>query len=423
MDPETTSLLEFLAAATLLAGIVLYAFIENGLNRLSRVDVKLLLERRKDLATDSLVALLPKGKFRLQIPLQFFLRLLLVLWGLVIHSMLLRLGAPQPLLLTLLATGLLIMLLTQWLPWTMSEEGAVRVFTRLLTFLRPVYLLFYPVTYPVVGMVARRQLADLEADSEEDEVSEEEVQAFLDVGEEEGIFEGEQSRIIQQVVEFGETIVREIMVPRTGIVAIADTATQEELKSLMVVARHSRIPVYKDTIDAIVGVAYVRDLLAVYSPGSPAQPITGLIREAFFVPETKPVSDLLPEMQAQGEHMAIVVDEYGGVAGLVTLEDLLEEIVGEIRDEDQPEEKDIQPEDGGTFLINGDAELDDIAAEMGVELYEESYNTIAGIIIKHLGRFPAQNETLAIGPLEIQVLDVDNRKIKRVRARRLHDES
>jgi putative hemolysin len=421
MDPEAVLLLELAGALVVLMVITVYAVIENTLSRMTRVDIKLLLDRIKGRREDRVLAQLAKGKFRVLIPLQHFLHFLQVLLALLIYSILDQLLVPLRLPLTLLAMLVLVLLLHQWIPWAMAGAEPERTFVRLIRFLRPVYYLFSVLGFPVIRLAARRHEALQETEDGDDEISDEEVQAFLDVGEEEGIFEQAESRIIQQVVEFGDTIVREIMVPRTDMVAISHTATLEELKQLMVQSSHSRIPVYQERIDAIVGVVYVRHLLARYSPDAGTEPITEIIRPATYVPETKRVSELLREMQEQGEHLTIVVDEYGGVAGLVTLEDLLEEIVGEIRDEDQLEEISIRDE-GDAWIIDGDAELSDIDQAVGVDLWEEGYNTIAGLIIKHLGRLPQVDEILTLNGVQIQVLDVDERKIHRVRVRRLHED-
>jgi magnesium and cobalt transporter len=166
----------------------------------------------------------------------------------------------------------------------------------------------------------------------------------------------------------------------------------------------------------------MRNLLARYTAEAASEPIDDLIRPATFVPETKRVSELMREMQQQVEHMAIVVDEYGGVAGLVTLEDLLEEIVGEIRDEDQPEEVTIRHE-GDAWIMDGDTELGDIEQAIGLDLWDEAYNTIAGLIIKQLGRLPQPGETLTTSGVQIEVLDVDDRKIQRVKLRLIHEEN
>lgn len=419
METETTILLEALAVAMALVALAIYATLENTLARMTRVDVKLLLDRRREHAADRVIGALAKGKYQVMIPLQFFLQLLLVTLGLLVFLLLDHFRLPYPFPATILTLALLIFVLRHWIPWALAENEPERVFLRLLPFLRPVYHLFRLPCHPAIVLAARRQLSPADPEDGDEDISEEEVQAFLDVGEEEGIFEQAESRIIQQVVEFGDTIVREIMAPRTEMVAIRHNATKEELKNLMVQSRHSRIPVYRDRIDAVVGVVYVRQLLAKYSSESLAEPIDDIVMPAFFIPETKKVSELLREMQNRGEHMAIVVDEYGGVAGLVTLEDLLEEIVGEIRDEDQPEEIAIHREGDDVYVMDGDTGLDEIGQALGVDLYEDGYNTIAGIVIKQLGRFPVPDETIVLKGLQIQVLDVDSRKIRRVRIRRL----
>jgi CBS domain containing-hemolysin-like protein len=418
---ESDQYLELTLAIALLAALSLYSILENVLARMSRVDIKLLVERLKKPGHSPIAQQLANGKYRVLIPLQLFLQLLVIAFSLVLFLLLQRWIADWNLLITLGIILILLLILRHFLPWLVCRNDCEIMFLRLLPFFRPFYFLFSLMCYPVLRFISARQNGLPEPDDDEEEITEEEVQAYLDIAEEEGIFEQEESRMIQQIVEFGDTIVREIVVPRTEIVAIPNTATKEELKNLIVQSRHSRIPVFQDNIDSILGVAYVRHLLANYSPDRLTESIEDVIRPALFVPETKKILDLFREMQTQGEQMAIVVDEYGGVAGLVTLEDLLEEIVGEIRDEDQVEEIDIHHEGEDSYLMNGDTELDDIEQTLDVALYEEGYNTIAGIIIKHLGRFPTRDEIIILHGLEIQVLDVDSRKVRRVRVRKIHD--
>ncbi len=420
MDTTDEYFLLMVLAFVVLGAIVVFALLESSLARMSRVDIKLLLERKKGLADDRLVSRLTRGKSRLLVPLQMLVHLLLVIFALLVFSLLEQVSAPvSPFISSFVVVGVLLLALQHWLPWMIVRDNPEKVFLRLVFLFRPFFYVLYPACYPVFTILDGRQNGDQESDDEDDEISDEEVQAYLDVGEEEGIFEQEESRMIQQVMEFGDTIVREIMMPRTEVVAVADTATREELKNLIVQTRHSRIPVFHETIDSIVGVAYVRHLLAQYTPENMSDTIQDIIMPAFFIPETKKVLDLLREMQTRSEHMAIVVDEYGGVAGLVTMEDLLEEIVGEIRDEDQPEEVGIQDEGENGFVMDGDTDLDDIEQQIGVDLYEEGYNTIAGVIIKQLGRFPAPDEVLTLKGLEIHVLEVDHRKIQRVRVKKI----
>lgn len=425
MDPYSNLPYELAGVILLMTVTGLYAVLENTLSRMTRVDIKLLKEHRRELVNDQLLAELARGKYRVTIPLQLFALLCWAGLGMAVFLLLQHLKLP------FWHTGaiftgvmaLLIYCCKLALPWAVAEHEPERSFLRLLPLLRPVYVLFRPVCRPVIRLAASRSEYQSGGDDEDEEISEEEVQAFLDVGEEEGIFEEEESRIIQQVVEFGDTIVREIMIPRTGMVAVRHDATKEELKAVMVQSRHSRIPVYKDRIDTIMGVVYVRHLLARYDSETRHESIDDIIMPAFYVPETKNISELLREMQSRGEHLTIVVDEYGGVAGLVTLEDLLEEIVGDIRDEDQPAEAAIQQEQDDAYLMEGDTGLDEAGQLLGLDLYEEGYNTIAGLIIKQLGRFPAPEEILAAKGAEIQVLDVDSRKIRRVRVKKLTGET
>jgi len=415
---ETEQYLELVLALVILVAITFYSFLENALSRMSRVDIKLLQDREKEHSSSWIISHLADGKYRVLIPLQFFLQVLLIVLGLLLYIMATALGIKYSFLISVCVMGALVLILRHYLPWILSKSDPEKIFLRGLPFFRPLYTILSVFCYPVIFFLGGRQNGDQEPENTDEEISEEEVQAYLDVGEEDGIFEQEESRMIQQVVEFVDTFVKEIVVPRTDIVAIPHTATKEELKNLMVQSRHSRIPVFKDNIDSIVGIVYVRHLLTKYSPQQLSEPIDDVVRPALFIPETKKILDLLREMQTEGEQMAVVVDEYGGVTGLVTLEDLLEEIVGEIRDEDQPEEIDIQDEGENSYLMNGDTELDDIEEKLDISLDEEGYNTIAGIIIKYLGRFPHKDEIISIQGLEIQVLDVDNRRVRRVRVRK-----
>ncbi len=239
------------------------------LSRLTRVDIKLLRDRRKGLGDDRFLAQLHRGKYRVQIPLQLFVQSIRVAVGILILILLNLHQVPYAAPLALLTTVAVMLILSHWLPWAVTGTEPERVLLILLPFLRPVLVIGIPLTYPIIHLAARRHAASADNEAGEDEITDEEVQAFLDVGEEEGIFEQEESRIIQQVVELGDTIAREIMVPRTEIVAIPVNATQEELRALIVKSRHSRIPVFEGSIDAIVGVVYVRHLLAGYSSQDP----------------------------------------------------------------------------------------------------------------------------------------------------------
>jgi CBS domain containing-hemolysin-like protein len=213
-------------------------------------------------------------------------------------------------------------------------------------------------------------------------------------------------------------MVREVMTPRPDIVAIDANATVGELQALAREQQYSRIPVFRETLDNIVGFISIKDLILLPDT-APSQPITPLIRPAYFVPETKRVPELLQEFQRKRVQAAIVVDEYGGTAGLVTLEDLLEEIVGEIRDEYDIESEPVLQEEDGSFVFSGRTHVRELAERLKVEIEEgEGYETVGGYLLAHVGRVPAAGETFEIDGLSVEVLEAERRRITRVRVRR-----
>ena len=205
------------------------------------------------------------------------------------------------------------------------------------------------------------------------------------------------------------------MTPRTKIIACEENATIAELRDTMVRHRHSRIPIYRENMDHIVGIAYIRQLMAEYSKERESDPITGLVNPAMFVPDTKPVSKLLKELQERGDHTAIVIDEYGGVAGLVTIEDLVEEIVGEIRDEDEAKVSKIIEEGSRTFVMRGSTELSRLEELAGMKFENMNCATVAGLVMAYLGRVPARGESFDLEGLKVQILDADRRRVHWIR--------
>ena len=233
---------------------------------------------------------------------------------------------------------------------------------------------------------------------------------------ESAISEAEGRELLQSIVDFTETIVREVMTPRPDIIAIRVVATLGDLRVLFREEQYSRIPVYRDNLDNIVGVVFVKDLVAL--PPGAEPPLTTLMRSAYFVPESKRVSELLKEMQRRQAQMAIVVDEYGGTAGLVTVEDLLEEIVGEIRDEYDVESETVTDEGSGTFVFSGKVSVDEVRDRLGVEIEREGFETVGGFLLSHLGRMPYVGELLEVDDLVFEVLEVERRRITKMRVRR-----
>ena len=229
--------------------------------------------------------------------------------------------------------------------------------------------------------------------------------------------EGQARELLRNLADFRETMVREVMTPRPDIVAIANDATIDQLYNLFREQGYSRIPVFKETLDNVQGFVFIKDLIQRGLP--PASPITPLVRPAHFVPETKRVPDLLKEFQRRRLQIAMVVDEYGGTAGLVTAEDLLEEIVGEIRDEYDVEMERIVDEGNGRFLLSGSVHVDEMTNLMKVNVDGHGFETVGGYLLQRFGRVPAVGEHLEVDGLDVEIVDTQQRRITRVRMSRL----
>ena len=224
--------------------------------------------------------------------------------------------------------------------------------------------------------------------------------------------------LISSIIEFGDTIVREVMVPRTDMVTLPASASTDEAVDLVLEAGRSRVPLTGENVDDIVGFLYARDLLELYDQHSPPRPCGEIAREPYFVPETKPIADLLREMQANQRHLAIVVDEFGGTAGLVTIEDLLEEIVGEIVDEYDTEEPMVIPIEEGALLVDARLDVDDLASVLGVEFPDEDWDTVGGLILGLAGRVPNPGESFEYDDVILTAEQVQGRRVARVHVAR-----
>jgi len=252
------------------------------------------------------------------------------------------------------------------------------------------------------------------------------IEALVDAATEEGIIEQDEARLIEQVVEFSEKRVRDVMTPRPDVIAIQASATLEELRQLVVKTKFSRLPVYEKSLDDSVGIAFARDMLEVPDRDASRRTVRTLMRPALFVPELKFGSELLKELQDKNQQMAIVIDEYGLMAGIVTVEDLVEEIVGEIGEEDRRPAPDVIREAGGTMVLRGSVPVDKIAELFGVQLDEAAQHsnatTIAGLLNGVAGHVPHTGEVVEFDGLRFEVLEANQRKVLRVRARRLSAE-
>jgi CBS domain containing-hemolysin-like protein len=285
-----------------------------------------------------------------------------------------------------------------------------------LRFLLPFFGLIHGIAAPLTRML--RKLEEKQVEDEFHEASEEEIETFIDEATEEGIIEEHEGELLKSVVEFGDTLVKEIMTPRLDMVLIRREATFGALRELLLKEKYSRIPVYKERVDNIEGIVIAKDLLPYSGDEHKDLPIEPIIRPVHFVPESMKVSRLLREFQRQIQKLAIVVDEHGGVSGLVTLEDLIEEIVGEIQDEyDQDEEIPIKETGPGEYVVSGDASVDDIEEKFDQDIAADDYVTVSGLIAHHLGRLPKRGETFEIKGLSFEILEGGQKRIKKVKVR------
>jgi CBS domain containing-hemolysin-like protein len=252
-------------------------------------------------------------------------------------------------------------------------------------------------------------------------VTEQEIRAAADVAADEEAIEKEERRLIHSIFEFGDTVVREVMKPRPDMVAIEADATIEEGITRAIEGGFSRIPAYEESSDNIVGLVYLKDLVSRARAGKGHEPIRAALREAQFVPEQKRVAELLREMQTKQFHMAIVIDEYGGTSGLVTLEDLLEEIVGEIADEYDVEEPAVEHLPGGALRVPGATSIDEVNNELGIELPDTEWDTVGGLVFNLLGHVPEEGESVRFQDLEFRTERVQCRRIVSVQIRRATD--
>ena len=230
--------------------------------------------------------------------------------------------------------------------------------------------------------------------------------------------EAEEHALLQSVVEFGDTLVREVMTPRPDIVAVPSDATLDELRKLFTEQQYSRLPVFEKNLDSVTGFVFVKDLVALGNRLGSDHVVEELLRPAYVVPETKRVAELLKELQRKHVQSAVVHDEYGGTAGLVTIEDLLEEIVGEIRDEYDVETDPIIEEKNDIFVFSGGVSIDDMAKRLGVTIESQGFETVAGYVLARLGRVPQVGENFDIDDVNVSVLEAERRRVHRVRLQR-----
>lgn len=363
--------------------------------------------------TTALLSNLPRTQTNLKL-FQVILRFLIA--GL---SLLIFLPWEATSFLAVYAVGILLVssLITFFLEWvveTAISHNPEIWAMRLSSYARLLYLAMSPI------LALPFMLTKSNESNQEGTVTEIELISLVEAGQEKGVLEQEEQKMIVSIFRLGDTLVREIMVPRIDVLALEVNTPIDQAMNAFKRTGHSRVPVFKDSIDNILGLLYAKDLLGIWLEGMHEVSLSDHLRQAYFVPEAKKVDKLLAELQAKRIHMAVVVDEYGGVAGLVTLEDIVEEIVGEIRDEyDQAEELLYQAITEDEYLFQGRIDIDDFNDIMGTELPNSEADTLSGLIYSRIGRVPTAGDKVQIKDLQLTVEQVSGQRIRKVRALRL----
>src|SRR5580698_8515015 len=317
---------------------------------------------------------------------------------------------------TAVASWLTMIVMAYVLPQVLYRRTDAQWLAPLARLIRAVGLLAKPFVAMLGFFQSLVDITDNTNGDEEPPTQAENIEALISAGTEEGLIEEEDRKLIQSVVEFGDKVVREVMTPRPNIVAISADATLEQLRQLVINEQYSRIPVYEGAIDAVLGFVHVRDMFELDENERTTRTVRQLMRPIRFVPETKPVNDLMRQMQQENTHLVIVVDEYGNTAGLASMEDLLEVIIGEIRDEHEPN-SDVAEDGQGGYIVSGSFELDRIGGLFDTFHREDDIesSTVGGLVSEWLGHVPKPGEAADRDGVRIEVLASDEFRVEKVR--------
>lgn len=418
---------EIVLTSIFLVVLVVTSIAKSALDELSDVSLRRLATEAEGTSLAPFWSLLQEQYHQISFTLTFGLHFAIAAIAILVSSLTQRRLPDSFLMVAFGAMIGIVMVFRLILPLLVTQNDPERMLLRLRIPLLSLFSGLGVISNPIYRLVRRLQRDTTEQGPVATETDESEdngdLQALLDVGEEEGIIEEDEGEMIQSIIRFSDRTVIEVMTPRPKIVAVEATTTVEQVRDMMIESKYSRLPVYRDQIDQIEGVIYVRDLLRYWAAAENDRPVIEVARRQLYeVPESKPIDDLLREMQKAKVQMALVIDEYGGIAGLVTLEDLIEEIVGEIEDEDEPEpiadEAEIVRLDGEAYLVRGDVEVGKLERIFGVELAADDFITVAGLVLNELGHLPSVGERIDLQGLQVEVMEADQRRIARVHVQR-----
>ena len=420
--------LELFLAAILVLGLLVMSVLDFALGAVNKIALRRITENREG-QQRQLTEALSEARAEVLMVIHITIQTLLVALAVLLTGTFLSFPLPFIVALPLAAATTLILVLTfrQLVPRAIALRSPDDVLERLIPLLAIPYFILRPLARLISTLLNRfhqwDEIDEIETE-EEEEASEDEIQAFIDAGQEEGILEQDEGVMIQSIVQFGDKVALEVMTPRTQITAADVAWTFDRFVSQILSSKHSRMPVYRDELDNIEGVIHERDLLRLNRSGGAPDSLRPFLQPVHFVPETKPIDDLLEEMKSDGQQLVLVVDEYGGVSGLITIEDLLEEIVGEISDSPGAESAKLLDEGRGSYLVPGITELDVLDARLGVTAFPDTEcTTVSGAVVELFGRLPLSGERIRHERLAIEVVDADRRKVRSLRIRTLASKS
>jgi len=409
---------ELLIAGLFVLALLLMSIIDIGLSSVNKISVRRLLDNPKVRSAPALVRLV-ESREQVLLSVNILIQLLIIAGAVFLFGAFgwreipYIAGMPG----TIIMMFAIILIFRQLIPRLVATRRPEVALLYLLPLLTIAHFIMRPFSSVLTRVMNYFQSWEqqIEPDKEE-EASEEEIQAFIDAGQEEGILESDEGEMIQSIVQFGDKVAREVMTPRTQIVAIDINSSVDKLLQLILAKRRTRIPVFRDDLDNIEGVVHERDLLRVWQKGEKVENLRSLVKPVNFVPETKPVDDLLQEMKDSGDQMVLVVDEYGGISGLITVKDLVEEIVGGIRDESETDGDKVIEEEAGVFVVPGSLELAVLQEKLGVPLVQSTEcTTVAGAVVELFGKLPTVGEKIEHQGIQVEVLDADRRRVQRLR--------
>jgi len=420
--------IEIILSGIFILVLVIVATAKSALDELSDVSLRVLASESETAPHSVFLRGIVDHYRRFSFTLTFGIHLSIASIAILISSIAFKISITH--FLTLAFGGMLVTLILfrQVIPLLLTQNDPARTLVYLRHPLRVINPVLAVIAHPIYHYLrGLREDTAVTVTEEEHGDDVEEIKALIDVGEQEGIIEQGEGEMIQSIFRFSDRTVGEVMTPRTNIIAVDVSTPLETVRDVMVESKYSRLPVYRGELDDIDGIIYVRDLLAYWAEARLDRTAIDLARPTYFVPKTKRTDEMLREMQKAKVQMAIVIDEYGSLAGLVTLEDLIEEIVGEIEDEDEPEpfgmEAEIIDEKDGNFIVKGTVEVGKLERLTGLELVADDFSTVAGLVINELGHLPKPGESLDFRGLHFEVLESDERRVSRVRFHRLDEAS